>query len=162
MPGTVREDDGGLTRRPYGASMRATPLLAALALAGATAALAAPAEAAGGYKVKVTCTVPSNQPERQLAPNSCFNYLPDGTQTFTAKVTNSSGKAVAGAVVQWSDNASNAAFRSGNNPCVTGRNGTCSDEIVVTRPKAGQKITVTGTSNGASGTGLLSFRSSGR
>jgi hypothetical protein len=160
--GTVREDDGGLAGRAYGASMRATPLLAALALTGATAALAAPAQAAGGYKVKVTCTVPSHQQERQLAPNSCFNYLPDGTQTFTAKVTNGSGKAVVGAVVQWSDSASNAAFRSGNNPCVTGRNGTCSDEIVVTRPKASQKITVTATSNGASGTGYLSFRSSGR
>ena len=161
MPGTVRGAEGGPIGRAYGASMRATPVLVALALTGATAALAAPAEAATGYRVKVTCSVPSSQPERQLAPNSCFNYLPDGTQTFTAKVTNSSGKAVAGAIVQWSDNASNAAFRSRNNPCTTGKNGTCSDEIVVTKPKASEKITVTATSNGASGTGYLSFRSSG-
>ena len=137
--------------------MRATTALTALALLGASTALAAPAQAATTYKVKVTCTVPASQPERQLAPNWCLNYLPDGTQTFTAKVTNGSGKAVPNVQVTWSDNASNAAFRATTNPCTTGKNGTCSDEIVVNRPKVGQKITVTATVGGASGKGYLSF-----
>ena len=137
--------------------MRAAPILTALALVGASTALTAPADAATAYKVKVTCSVPARQAERQLASNWCLNYLPDGTQTFTAKVTTSGGKAVAGIQVRWSDNANNAAFRSTNNPCVTGRSGTCSDEVVVTRPKASQKITVTASAGGASGSGFLSF-----
>jgi hypothetical protein len=35
--------------------------------------------------------VPNGQPERQLAPNHCLNYIPDGTQTYTAQVRDSSG-----------------------------------------------------------------------
>ena len=144
-------------RGSYGAGMRVVPTLVALALAGATAVVGGPAEAATTYKVKVTCTVPKNQPERQLAPNSCLNYLPDGTQTFVAKVVNGSGKAVPGVQVKWSDNASNAAFRAASNPCTTGSNGTCGDELVVTRPKLSQKVTVTATVGGASANGYLSF-----
>lgn len=124
---------------------------------GASTALAAPASAATTYRITVTCTVPAKQPERQLAPNSCFNYLPDGTQTYTAKVTNGKGKAVPGVSVTWSDNASNATFNR-RNPCTTASNGTCANEIAVTRPKARQKITVTATAGGVSGVGYLSFR----
>lgn len=116
------------------------------------------ANAAGTYHVVVTCTVPKIQSERQLAPNHCLNYVPDGTQTFTAKVTNSKGRAVSGVRVTWSDNSTKAAFRTGNNPCTTGSNGTCSDELVVRSPKRGMEVTVKATAGGSSGVGYLSFR----
>jgi hypothetical protein len=109
-----------------------------------------------GLRVTVTCSVPKAQPERQLAANSCLNYLPDGTQTFTAHVRDSSGKAVAGATVRWTDSDTrDAQFRAAQNPCVTGINGTCSAEIVDTHPSAGEKITVTATATklGATGNG---------
>lgn len=112
---------------------------------------------AASYTVKVTCTVPQRQPERQLAPNHCLNYVPDGTQTYTAKVTDSYGRAVSGVWVTWSDNSSAAHFRVRNNPCKTGTNGSCSDELVVRNPKRGMKITVTATVGGSSGVGYLSF-----
>ena len=54
------------------------------------------ANAAGTYHVVVTCTVPNIESERQLAPNHCLNYLPDGTQTITAKGTNSKRRPVSG------------------------------------------------------------------
>ena len=113
---------------------------------------------AATYNVKVTCTVPKTQPERQLAVNSCLNYLPDGTQTFKVKVTDGSGHAVAGVQVQWSDNSSTAHFRAANNPCTTNSSGVCSDELVETKPRKGEKITVTATVGGSSGTGYLSFK----
>jgi hypothetical protein len=119
--------------------------------------LSAPAADAVTYTVKVTCTVPKLQPERQLASNSCLNYVPDGTQTFTARVTDSTGRAVSGVWVTWSDNSSAAHFRARNNPCRTGSNGTCSDELVVRNPKKGMKITVTATVGGSSGVGYLTF-----
>ncbi|WP_374968276.1 Ig-like domain-containing protein [Terrabacter sp. BE26] len=103
--------------------------------------------------------MPKTQPERQLAPNSCLNYVPDGTQTYTAKVRDSSGSPVAGVVVSWSDSdAQDALFRVNQNPCVTNSAGSCSAELVDRHPKAGEKITVTASVKGASGTGFLTFR----
>jgi hypothetical protein len=115
------------------------------------------ASAAESYTVKVICTVPHSQPERQLAPNHCLNYVPDGTQTYTAKVTDSNGRAVSGVWVTWSDDSAAARFRVRKNPCKTGSNGACSDELVVRNPKRGMKITVTATVGGSSGIGYLSF-----
>ena|SRR6476661_8105093 len=139
------------------------PRSAHLAAAGALALvplgiLAAPAQAAGSYSVTVTCSVPKSQPERQLAPDSCLNYVPDGTQTFTAKVRKSDGTAARGVTVQWTDSAANANFRLAQNPCVTNSSGVCSAELVVNRPKRGQKVTVTATAGGGSDHGYLTFR----
>jgi hypothetical protein len=139
------------------------PRSARLAAAGALALaplsiLAAPAQAATTYSVTVTCTVPKSQPERQLAPDSCLNYIPDDTQTFTAKVRKSDGTAAKGVSVQWTDSATNAHFRVAQNPCVTNSSGVCSAELVVNHPKHGQKITVTATSGGASDHGYLTFQ----
>ena len=119
--------------------------------------LAAPAEAATTYRVEVTCTVPARQPERQLAPDSCLNYLPDGTQTYTAKVRKGDGSAAAGVTVKWTDNATNAHFRLAQNPCTTNSNGVCSAELVVKNPRKGQKVTVTATVGTASDNGYLTF-----
>lgn len=120
---------------------------------------ALPATAAGSYGVKVTCAVPKSQPERLLAPGSCLNYMPDGTQTFTAHVRNASGDPVAGVWVQWSDSdTKDAHFRSAQNPCKTGSNGACSAELVDTHPRSGEKITVTATVGASSANGNLTFR----
>jgi Bacterial Ig-like domain (group 1) len=101
---------------------------------------------------------PPNQQQRQLAANSCLNYLPDGTQTFIARVKNSNGNAVSGVTVKWSDSDSNdAAFRSKQNPCTTGSGGTCSAELFDTHPRDGEKITVAATAGGSTGKGYLSF-----
>ena len=138
--------------------MRKVLPVAAVAIA-AVGVLAPAAHAGTNYRVKVTCTVPKHQPERQLASNWCLNYLPDGTQTFTAHVKDSSGHPVAGATVQWTDSDSrDAHFRAKQNPCTTGSRGTCSAELVDTRPKSGEKITVTATVGGVSGKGYLSFK----
>ena len=67
----------------------------AFVMVASAAATVLPASAAG-RTVTVTCDVPRSQPERQLAPNSCLNYVPDGTQTYTALVRNSSGNPVLG------------------------------------------------------------------
>jgi hypothetical protein len=143
--------------RMHLASGRSAIYLATPALILGGAALAEPAVAAT-YHVKVSCTVPKNQQERQLAPNSCMNYLPDGTQTFKAKVTDGSGDPVAGVQVQWADSSSSARFRVANNPCTTNSSGVCSDELVETKPRKGEKITVTATVGGSSGTGYLTFK----
>ena len=119
--------------------------------------LAAPAGAATGYRVEVTCSVPKRQPERQLAPDSCLNYVPDGTQTYTAKVRKADGSPAAGVTVKWTDNATNAHFRLAQNPCTTNSSGVCSAELVVTKPKRGQKVTVTATVGAASDNGYLTF-----
>ncbi|OLP72787.1 hypothetical protein BJM39_02210 [Salmonella enterica subsp. enterica serovar Javiana] len=119
--------------------------------------LAAPADAATTYKVEVTCTVPARQPERQLAPDSCLNYVPDGTQTYTAKVRKADGSAAVGVTVTWSDNATNAHFRLAQNPCTTNSKGVCSAELVVKNPRKGQKVTVTATVGGSFDYGYLTF-----
>ena len=138
---------------------RGTAMMGVVASAAALGGLALPAQAAGTYRVTVTCTVPKSQPERQLAPNSCLNYVPDGTQTYTAKVRDSSGSPVRGVVVSWSDSdAQDALFRVNQNPCVTNSAGSCSAELVDRHPKAGEKITVTASVKGASGTGYLTFK----
>ena len=132
----------------------ATYLLVPAALVGSVA----PASAVTNYHVKVTCTVPQSQPERQLASNSCFNYVPDGTQTYNARVTNGAGNPVAGVQVKWTDSSSSAHFRVANNPCTTNFNGVCSDELVENKPARGKKIKVTATAGGGSGVGYLTFR----
>ena len=137
--------------------MRNAYYVGVVGMAIALIAPTAPAEAAT-FHVKVTCTVPKSQPQRQLAPNSCLNFIPDGTQTYSARVTDSNGRAVSGAQVQWADSATNAQFRVSNNPCTTGTNGRCSDELVVTRPRAGQVIKVTASFGGATGVGFLTFQ----
>ncbi|MGA8980404.1 MAG: hypothetical protein WB473_14950 [Pedococcus sp.] len=120
--------------------------------------VAVPAQAASSYTVTVTCTVPPRQPERQLAPDSCLNYVPDGTQTFTARVRKADGTAASGVTVHWTDSAKNAHFRLAQNPCTTNASGSCSAELVVKRPRRGQKITVTATAEAASDQGYLTFR----
>lgn len=122
-------------------------------------ALAAPASAATSYRVTVTCSVPKSQPERQLAANWCLNYLPDGTQTFTAHVRNSSGSPVSGVRVTWTDSdpSRGTHFRTRQNPCVTGSNGSCSAEFVDRSPTSGQRTTMTATAGTNTGTGYLSF-----
>ena len=119
---------------------------------------ALPAQAGAGYTVTVTCKVPPRQAERQLAPDSCLNYIPDGTQTFTAQVRRGDGTAAGGVTVQWTDSARNAKFRLAQNPCTTNASGVCSAELVVKRLRKGQKITVTATAQGASDQGYLTFR----
>ena len=132
------------------------------AATGAVSVASAPtSEAATSYQVRVTCTVPKGQPERQLAPNSCLNYVPDGTQTYNAKVRNGSGNPVAGVWVQWTDsNTRDARFRPAQNPCKTNLRGVCSAELVDTNPRAGERITVKATVGGSSAVGYLTFRSS--
>lgn len=120
--------------------------------------VALPAQAAPSYTVTVTCKVPSREPERQLAPDSCLNYVPDGTQTYTAQVRKSDGTAANGVKVQWTDSAENARFRVAQNPCTTNASGVCSAELVVRSPKRGQRVTVTATAGGASDRGYLTFR----
>lgn len=130
-------------------------------IAATSLASALPATAATNYRVSVTCSVPKSQKERQLAPNSCLNYLPDDAQTYTAHVRNRNGNPVAGVLVKWTDSdAKDARFRTAQNPCKTGSNGTCSAELVDTHPQAGEKITVTATvGDGPSANGYLTFRS---
>jgi hypothetical protein len=109
--------------------------------------------------VRVTCTVPKSQPERQLAPNSCVNWLPDGTQTYTARVLDRRGSPVAGAWVRWTDSdAHGAEFRPRQNPCATGPNGFCSAELDDDQPSSGEKIAVTATVGSNSARGYLTFR----
>ena len=135
---------------------KSTCCLGAVGIAVALIAPTVPAEAAT-FHVKVTCTVPKSQPQRQLARNSCLNFVPDGTQTYTARVTDSSGHAVVGAQVQWSDSSTSAQFRLAKNPCTTGTNGKCSDELVESHPRKGEKIKITATFGSATGTGFLTF-----
>jgi hypothetical protein len=125
----------------------------AVALVPAVSASAAPT-----YQVSVTarCRKPSRK--RQLAPNSCMNYVPDGTQTYEARVTDVDGRPATGVLVHWADSSASARFRPKKNPCTTGSDGTCSDELVVTRPRRGDRITVTATVPGDSALGYLTFR----
>jgi hypothetical protein len=135
-----------------------TALGACLAMGLLAPLLVAPSASAITYRLTVTCSVPKGSPERQLAPNSCMNYMPDGTQTYTAHVTND-GHPVTGVTVTWSDSDSkDASFRTTNNPCVTGSGGTCSDELADKSPHAGEKITVTATGGGSTAKGYLTFR----
>lgn len=98
------------------------------------------AHAANGYRVSVTCSVPRAQPERQLAPDSCLNYVPDGTQTYTAHVRDSNGKPVKGVAVTWSDSDTNdALFRLNQTPCTTDAAGNCSAELVDRHPGQGSE-----------------------
>jgi hypothetical protein len=110
-------------------------------------------------RVRVTCTVPKSQPERQLAPNSCVNWLSDGTQTYTARVLDRRGRPVAGVWVRWTDSdARGADFRLRQNPCRTGPHGFCSAELDDEQPSAGEKITVTATVGTFYARGHLTFR----
>jgi hypothetical protein len=138
-------------------------VLSACIAAGTLTSLLAPSPASAiTYRLTVTCKVPKGSPERQLAPNSCMNYLPDGTQTYTVHVVND-GRPVAGVTVRWSDSDDGDAwFRVTNNPCVTGSDGTCSDELVDKSPHAGEKITVTATAGSSTAKGYLTFRTSSR
>jgi hypothetical protein len=137
---------------------RGVAMMSVAAAAAAVGGLAPPAQAAVSYRVTVTCSVPKSQPERQLAPNSCLNYLPDGTQTYTAKVRDSSGSPVRGVVVKWTDSdAQDALFRVNQNPCVTNSAGSCSAELLDRHPKTGERIVVTASAGGSSGSGYLTF-----
>ena len=114
---------------------------------------------ATSYRLRVRCDVPKSQPERQLAPNHCMNYLPDGTQTYTARVRNGRGKPVAGVWVRWTDSdRGDANFRLRQNPCRTGPKGFCSAEFDDDQPRAGERITVRAAVGGASARGFLTFR----
>lgn len=134
-------------------------VLGACLAAGVLPALVAPSPASAVfYRLTVTCKVPKDNPDRQLAPNSCLNYLPDGTQTYTAHVVND-GRPVAGVTVKWSDSDDEDAwFRVTNNPCVTASDGTCSDELVDKSPHSGEKITVTASAGNSTAKGFLTFR----
>lgn len=144
---------GTRSRRLAGIAALATGVVAPALAAHPAAA----AETATTYRVVVTCKVPRLQPERQLAPNHCMNYLPDGTQTFVATVTDSSGRRVQGVRVSWSDDSSLAQFRVRKNPCTTGSDGSCGDELVVKRPTRSLVVTVTATVGAATAKGYLSF-----
>ncbi len=141
--------------------MRTRTVVAAL---GTTAAfslfgLAVPATAADGYDVTVTCSVPNRQPERQLAPNHCLNYIPDGTQTYTAHVLDGNGAPAAGVTVTWTDSdPKSAKFRLRQNPCTTNDNGVCSAELIDRRPRPGKVVTVMATAGDATGVGYLTFK----
>lgn len=138
--------------------MRKRTIALTALLAGTAAAPALTAQAASNYQIRVTCTVPRTQPERQLAPNSCLNYLPDGTQTYVAHVTTSNGRPAVGVTVRWTDSdAKDAHFRLRQNPCVTGASGTCQAEVKDTNPQRGEKITITATAGGSSAKGYLTF-----
>jgi hypothetical protein len=116
----------------------------------------ASADTVTSIRVTVTCSVPDGQPERQLARNSCLNYLWDETQTYTARVRDSNGDPVPDVVVEWTDSDPlDAHFRILQNPCVTGPDGTCSAELVDRQPFDGEEITViaTATALGFSDTG---------
>lgn len=139
---------------------RSTPrlLLASALVAPLLAGMATPA-VSSGYRIHITCKTP--QPERQLSPKDCLNYLPDGTQTYTAHVTDSAGHPVAGVLVKFSDSDRvDAHFRYRHIKGRTDRTGRFSDELVDTQPKSGEIIraTVTIVSSGASATGTLRFR----
>jgi hypothetical protein len=139
--------------------MHITRRLGAIVAAAAAVPLvfsASPAHAAT-YTVTVTCKVPRLQPERQLAPNHCLNYLPDATQTFIATVTDAAGQPVPGVWVAWSDNSPSAKFRVKKNPCMTDATGRCSDELVDRDLQSGKVIEVTAKVGSDTGTGYLSF-----
>jgi hypothetical protein len=139
--------------------MRKAAIAFTAILAAAATAPTLTAEAADSYQVRVTCTVPKSQPERQLAPNSCLNYIPDGTQTYVAHVRTSSGRAAVGVTVRWTDSdAKDAHFRLAQNPCTTNSAGTCQAELKDTNPKPGEKITVTATAGGSSAKAYLTFK----
>jgi hypothetical protein len=148
-----------MARRAWSLRSARLSVAAVLGLIVATGAGAVASSAsAQSYVVRVTCSVPIFQPQRQLAPNSCLNYLPDGTQTYVAHVKDSNGNPVQGVTVKWTDSDSNDAnFRLANNPCTTGSNGTCQDELVDSHPRAGEKITVTATAGGTTAKGYLTF-----
>lgn len=114
---------------------------------------------ATSYRVRVRCDVPKSQPERQLAPNHCMNYLPDGTQTYTARVRDGRGNPVARVWVRWADSdRGDANFRLRQNPCRTGPRGFCSAEFDDDRPRAGEKVTLRAIVGGKSARGYLTFR----
>jgi hypothetical protein len=139
-------------------AMRTTLTIGAAA-AVALALTQMPATAATTYRVTVTCSVPKSQPERQLSPSSCLNYLPDGTQTYVAHVRDGSGRPVAGVSVKWSaSDTRDAHFRLAQNPCTTDSKGVCQAELKDTHPKHGETITVTATAGGSSGHGTLTFK----
>lgn len=115
--------------------------------------------ASSGYRIHITCKTP--QPERQLSPKDCLNYLPDGTQTFTARVTDSAGHPVAGVLVKFTDSdLRDAHFRLRHDRGRTDRTGRFSDELVDRHPRRGEIIraTVTIVSSGARDSGTLRFR----
>jgi hypothetical protein len=139
-----------------------TKTVTSLTILLATAATAVPAltaQAASSYQIRVTCDVPRAQPERQLATNSCLNYIPDGTQTFVAHVTTSNGRPAAGVTVRWTESDSkDAHFRLNQNPCVTNASGICQAEVKDTNPQRGEKITITATAGGSPANGYLTFK----
>jgi hypothetical protein len=139
--------------------MRAAILSLSLVLAAASSLSTSSATAAGPYRIRVTCTVPKGQPERQLAPNACLNYVPDGTQTYIARVVNGAGRPMAGVSVRWTDtDIKDANFRIPQNPCKTSASGQCSAEVRDTKPRPGEKLTITATAGGSSANGFLTFK----
>lgn len=134
------------------------PLLSLVLAAPLLAGMASPAMSSG-YRISISCKTP--QPERQLSPRDCLNYLPDGTQTYTARVTDSAGHPVAGVLVRFTDSDSrDAHFRIRHVKGRTDSTGRFSDELVDTSPRSGEVIRATATivSSGASDTGSLRFR----
>jgi len=110
-----------------------------------------------GRTVKVTCS--AYPPPRQLAPNSCLNYIPDGTQTYTALVRDGQGRPQRGVSVSWhTSDGADSHFRVNQTPCKTNASGVCSAEIKDMAPKPGEKITITAVTSGASGIGHLTFQ----
>jgi hypothetical protein len=151
---------GERLRKP--GSVTATAFMSVSAVGAGVAAISATSAlpaAATTYHVRVTCDVPNSQKERQLARNSCLNYLHDGTQTYTAHVENGRGNPVGGVWVRWHDSdRKDAHFRLPQTPCRTGPRGMCSAELVDTDPEAGEKITIRATVAGFWGRGYLTFR----
>ena len=139
--------------------MRPSVVALAVVMAATPSLPVSMASAVGGYTIKVTCTVPKHQPQRQLAPDSCLNYVPDGTQTYTARVVTAAGRPAVGLSVSWTDSdTKDANFRIPQNPCRTDANGQCSAEVRDTHPRAGEKLTLTATAGGSSANGYLTFK----
>lgn len=112
-----------------------------------------------GYRIHITCKTPES--ERQLSRKDCLNYLPDGTQTFTARVTDSAGHPVAGVLVEFTDSDTrDAHFRLRHDRGRTDRTGRLSDELVDYHPRSGEIIRASATivSSGVRDSGTLRFR----
>jgi hypothetical protein len=113
-----------------------------------TANFVAPAPA--GATVTVTCSPNATN----TAASACQDPVTDHTATFTATVKDSSGNALNGALVTWSEglhphSSGKETFTPAS--CTTNGSGQCSTTLTEPTPTNGESITMTATVNRASG-----------